>query len=122
MATSAAGRATVMISFYRVHLNPYLNFHRPCGVSEITTDKKGKQRRYTGARPRRWELLQRVPQFRGYLKPGTQPAELERQANRLSDTEAVRPMQETKRKLRGENWWLTVSHGHYWWRRIHSIN
>ena len=28
--------------FYRDHLNPYLNFHRPCGVPETITDKRGK--------------------------------------------------------------------------------
>ncbi|MFZ0589157.1 MAG: hypothetical protein WAM39_01620, partial [Bryobacteraceae bacterium] len=33
----AASQATAIMTFYREHLNPYLNFHRPCGVPEITT-------------------------------------------------------------------------------------
>jgi hypothetical protein len=30
--------------FYTQHLNPYLNFHRPCGVPELIVDAKGKQK------------------------------------------------------------------------------
>ena len=31
------------MSFIRQHFNPYLNFHRPCGVPEGDRDAKGKQ-------------------------------------------------------------------------------
>jgi transposase InsO family protein len=31
--------------FYERWFNPYLNFHRPCGVPEITITEKGIQRR-----------------------------------------------------------------------------
>jgi transposase InsO family protein len=95
----AASHATARLTFYREHLNPYLNFHRPCGVPEIITDKKGKQRRVYRRYATPWELLQQVPQFTGYLKGAVSPTELERQANRLSDTPAARQMQEAKRKL-----------------------
>ena len=95
----AASHATAMMAFYGEHLNPYLNFHRPCGVPEITTDKKGKQRRIYRRYATPWELLQQAPQFIGYLKPGVKRTELERQADRLSDTQAARRMQEAKRKL-----------------------
>ncbi|MFZ0590176.1 MAG: hypothetical protein WAM39_06820 [Bryobacteraceae bacterium] len=95
----AASHAAAMMTFYREHMNPYLNFHRPCGVPEITTDNKGKQRRLYRRYATPWELLRQVPQFTGHLKPGFRPTELERQANRLSDTQAARQMQEAKRKL-----------------------
>jgi hypothetical protein len=95
----AASHATARLTFYREHLNPYLNFHRPCGVPEIITDKKGKQRRVYRRYATPWELLQQVPQFTGYLKGAVSHTELERQANRLSDTPAARQMQEAKRKL-----------------------
>jgi transposase InsO family protein len=95
----AASHATAMMSFYREHMNPYLNFHRPCGVPEITTDKKGKQRRLYRRYATPWELLQEIPQFTGYLQPHGDATELERQANRLSDTQSARRMQEAKRKL-----------------------
>jgi transposase InsO family protein len=37
--------AEAIEGFYEQHFNPYLNFHRPCGVPEVVTDGKGKQRR-----------------------------------------------------------------------------
>ena len=30
------------IAFYEEHFNPYLNFHRPCGVPELVVNAKGK--------------------------------------------------------------------------------
>ena len=41
----AAAHAEAIKTFYRNHFNPYLNFHRPCGVPEVVTGAKGKQRR-----------------------------------------------------------------------------
>jgi hypothetical protein len=95
----AASNAKAISAFYREHLNPYLNFHRPCGVPEVIPDKKGKQRRVYRRYATPWELLQQGPPYAGYLKPGVNAAELERQANRLSDTRAARQMQEAKRRL-----------------------
>ena len=40
-----AAHAEAINEFYREHFNPYLNFHRPCGVPEVVTGVKGKQRR-----------------------------------------------------------------------------
>jgi len=34
--------AEAIEEFYEQHLNPYLNYHRPCGVPEVVTDGKGK--------------------------------------------------------------------------------
>ena len=31
--------------FFRQHFNPYLNFHRPCGVPELSVTAQGKQKR-----------------------------------------------------------------------------
>jgi len=31
--------------FYVQYLNPYLNFHRPCGFATISVDEKGKRHR-----------------------------------------------------------------------------
>jgi transposase InsO family protein len=95
----AASHATAMMTFYREHMNPYLNFHRPCGVPEITTDNKGKQRRVYRRYATPWELLQRLPELPEYLKHGVKAPDLERHASRVSDTEAARQMQAAKRKL-----------------------
>ena len=31
--------------FYSAHLNPYLNYHRPCAQADIEVDAKGRIRR-----------------------------------------------------------------------------
>lgn len=95
----ASTHATAMMSFYQEHLNPYLNFHRPCGVPEVTTDKKGKQRRVYRRYATPWELLREAPNFAAHLKPGLSSAPLQKQADALSDTEAARRMQAAKRNL-----------------------
>ena len=38
----AAPHAVALQEFYEKHFNPYLNFHRPCGVPERVVSTKGK--------------------------------------------------------------------------------
>jgi hypothetical protein len=40
-----AQHAEPIQTFYQEHLNPYLNFHRPCGQADMQPDAQGKQRR-----------------------------------------------------------------------------
>jgi hypothetical protein len=94
-----SGNAGAILAFYGDHFNPYLNFHRPCGVPETTTDRKGKQRRMYRRYATPWELLQEVPEFAQHLKAGVCAEGLQRVANIRSDTKAARLMQEAKRKL-----------------------
>jgi hypothetical protein len=47
-----------MQSFYLQYFNPYLNFHRPCGVPERVIDAKGKE----------WK------RYRWYAAPAVRPA------------------------------------------------
>ena len=88
-----------MQAFYRQNMNPYLNFHRPCGVPEITTDAKGKRRHVYRWYATPWEILQQLPHAIGYLREGISWEQLERAADAQSDTQAARQMQEAKRKL-----------------------
>ena len=37
--------ANLVNAFCRDHLNPYVNFHRPCLFAETITDAKGRQRK-----------------------------------------------------------------------------
>jgi len=85
--------------FYEQSFNPYLNFHRPCGVPEVVTNSKGKQRRIYRWYATPWEILRQTPDLARYLRPGMTRAEWERQASAESDTEAARRMQEAKQKL-----------------------
>ncbi len=40
----ASEHAESFQQFYEEHFNPYLNYHRPCGVPEMKTNPKGKHR------------------------------------------------------------------------------
>jgi transposase InsO family protein len=40
-----AEHAALFQKFYTAHLNPYLNYHRPCGFATIQKGKRGKRRR-----------------------------------------------------------------------------
>jgi transposase InsO family protein len=93
--------AEAIEGFYEQHFNPYLNFHRPCGVPEVVTDGKGKQRRIYRWYATPWEILRQIPDMERYLQPEVTRVELERQANAVSDTEAARRMQAAKEKLLG---------------------
>jgi transposase InsO family protein len=85
--------------FYEEHFNPYLNFHRPCGVPETVTDRKGKQRRRYRWYATPWEVLRQLPGVTRYLKPEVTIAQLEAIASARSDTDAARQMQAAKLKL-----------------------
>jgi hypothetical protein len=93
--------AEAIEAFYEQHFNRYLNFHRPCGVPEVVTNAKGKQRRIYRWYATPWEILRQTPDLTRYLRPGMTRAELEQQAGAESDTESARRMQEAKQKLLG---------------------
>ncbi len=87
--------------FYRKYLNPYLNFHRPCGFAQVVTDPRGKRRRRYPAQGYRtpYEKLKSLPQAEQYLKPGLSFAQLDRWAQAQSDTECARQMKQAKQEL-----------------------
>jgi transposase InsO family protein len=85
--------------FYRNHLNPYLNFHRPCGQPEIITDAKGKQKRIYRRYLTPWDTFRQLPQAATYLRPEHTIASLQAQALRRSDTDAAGLMQQAKHRL-----------------------
>lgn len=91
--------AEVIEVFYERYFNPYLNFHRPCGVPEVVTNSKGKQRRVYRWYATPWEILRQSPEMTRHLRSDITRAELEQQASAESDTEAARRMQEAKQKL-----------------------
>jgi hypothetical protein len=55
------------------HLNPYVNFHRPCFFSETITDAKGKEQRRDGYEEMKtlYEKLKSIPYASRYLKPAS---------------------------------------------------
>ena len=93
-----AEHAEPIQQFYSAHLNPYLNYHRPCAQADIQVDEKGRQRRHY----RRYQTpletllaLQPAPP----LRQGLTLAVLQRIAAAVSDTEAAQRMQQAKTKL-----------------------
>ena len=97
----AGEHAEELGDFYARHLNPYLNFHRPCGFATVTVDARGKRRRHYKTEDYRtpFEKLQSLERAGQYLKPGVSLAELEREALRMSDTECARQMSAAKSRL-----------------------
>jgi transposase InsO family protein len=96
-----AQHAEAMDQFHREHLNPYLNFHRPCAVPTILTAANGKRRRIYQRWATPWELFRELPLCESLLRPGVTLAGLDRLAQQQSDTEAALEMQRAKRKLLG---------------------
>lgn len=95
----AAPHAAAIAAFYQEHLNPYLNFHRPCGVPEWVVNAKGKSKRAYRWYATPWEILRQLPGLAGYLRPEVTIDDLERQARRQTDNAAAEQMQLAKRKL-----------------------
>jgi transposase InsO family protein len=93
------GQAEVINQFYREHFNPYLNFHRPCGVPEVVTGDKGKQRRVYRWYATPWEILRQLPDLARHLKVELTVEELNQRAGTASDTAYARKMQKEKQKL-----------------------
>lgn len=95
----AAPHAAAIAAFYREQFNPYLNFHRPCGVPERIVNGKGKEKRVYRWYATPWEILRQVPGVAGHLKPELTIAELECASRAQTDTQAAERMQQAKRKL-----------------------
>ena len=96
-----AEHVAAIAAFYQAHFNPYLNFHRPCGVPEVRTTSKGKQRRVYRWYATPWEILRQLPDLARHLRAEITAAELERIAGAKSDTQAGREMRAAKHKPGG---------------------
>ena len=85
--------------FYSAHLNPYLNYHRPCAQADVEVDAKGRKRRRYRRYQTPLETLLSLPNPQQHLRPGLTVATLKRISKLRSDTEAARLMQQAKRRL-----------------------
>lgn len=87
--------------FYTAQLNPYLNFHRPCGFATVSQDAHGKRRRKYKladyATP--YEKLKSLPKAADHLKENMSLARLEQLASAMSDTECAKKMTVARNKL-----------------------
>jgi len=97
----AGAHATALQKFYVEHLNPYLNYHRPCGFATVSLDERGKRQRKYKIEDYRtpFEKLQSLPKREQFLKPGLRLPDLEKRALAISDTECARRMSAAKARL-----------------------
>lgn len=83
------------------HLNPYINFHRPCFFSVTFTDKKGKLRkRYPySSMNTPYDKLRSLPEAENYLAAGRTFKLLDEIAEAMSDNEAAKRMNQARERL-----------------------
>jgi transposase InsO family protein len=94
-----AQHAAAVDAFHRQHLNPYVNFHRPCAVPVVIIAANGKRRRTYPRWATPFELFHEMSRCESLLRPGVTLAELQQFAQLQSDTEAALEMQRAKRQL-----------------------
>jgi hypothetical protein len=90
----AAANAEAFQKFYTATLNPYLNFHRPCGFASLVNGKRGRIKRvyrHDGYLTP-YEKLRSLPQWGKTLKPGINATTLDRLASFQTDLAAAQDM------------------------------
>ncbi len=87
--------------FFTAHLNPYLNYHRPCGFATVKVLARGRRKRTYPADDYRtpFEKLKSLPNWQDHLKPDITVQLLETVSQKMSDTDAAKKMQAAKTAL-----------------------
>lgn len=87
--------------FNQKHLNPYVNYHRPCFFAETITNAKGKQvKRYRYKDMMTpYDKLKSRPHASDFLKSGVTFEGLDEIANAVSDNEAAAQLNAARKKL-----------------------
>jgi transposase InsO family protein len=91
-------------TFYTEHLNPYLNFHRPCLFATEMADAKGKLRKtyHPDNAQTPLEKLMRLTNVKRHLKPAVTLPGLVLQARQMTDNDAARDLQQARAALFNE--------------------
>lgn len=89
--------------FYKDHLIPYLNFHRPCAFPQVEALPNGKKKitypKENYMTP--YEKLKSLPNWQRHLRSGVTPEMLEIQARAKTPNQAAKDMQKAKKELFG---------------------
>jgi len=93
--------AEIMDTFNQKHLNPCINFHRPCHFPTIKTDHKGKQQKHYSQKDMMtpYDKLKSLPHAEKYLKPEVTFKQLDAIAKKHSDLDAWGEMQKARSAL-----------------------
>lgn len=93
--------ASLVNTFNQEHLNPYINFHRPCFFPEIRIDDKGKERkvyRYQNLMTP-YDKFKSLANAQDYLKTGMTFEILDEVAHQISDNQAADQLQKARQTL-----------------------
>lgn len=90
--------ANILNEFCQKWLNPYLNYHRPCGFATIKVDRKGKEKKIYETYLTPYEKLKSLPNATMYLKRQILFEDLDKMAYAESDTEFAKQLKEAKEK------------------------
>lgn len=85
--------------FYRAYLNPYLNYHRPCGYATTKIDAKGKIKKVYNIYRTPFETLVGHHRASEFLKDGVSWEKLDGVAHEMSDNACAALMQDAKYQL-----------------------
>lgn len=85
--------------FYKEYLNPYLNYHRPCGFATLVRDARGKEKKVYNVYQTPYEALVGLPNAMNFLKDGVSFHILDKLAYEKSDNEFAALMQKAKVEL-----------------------
>ena len=90
--------ATFVNAFCCDHLNPYINFHRPCLFAETITDAKGRQRKRYPYKLMMtpYEKLKSLPLAKDFLQKGITFEQLDVQAKAMSDNDAAQRLNDAR--------------------------
>jgi len=93
--------APLVNTFCSDHLNPYINFHRPCLFSETITDAKGRQRKRYPYKMMMtpYAKLKSLDSAEQCLKPGITFQQLDVQAHAMSDNDAAQQLNDARAVL-----------------------
>ena len=93
--------AELIDSFNRQHLNPCLNYHRPCHFPTIEIDAKGKQKKRYRVEDMMtpYDKLKSLKNAEQHLKPNLSFKWLDTLANRHADLDAWRQLRNVRRIL-----------------------
>lgn len=93
--------APIINQFLTAHLNPYINYHRPCFFPETVTDTRGKQiKRYPYKNMMTpYDKLKSLPDPDKFLKPDLNFTQLDEIASKISDNQSAKQTCDARDKL-----------------------
>lgn len=91
--------AAALTEFYKNYLNPYLNYHRPCGFATEKISEKGKVKKVYDVYQTPFEAFLAHPRASDFLKKDITLEKLQTIAHEKSDNECAALMQKAKAEL-----------------------